>query len=58
MEKLTKTTVLIKKWNKEVFGNTNLKISTLEDEVAVIARDLGVNGLDEETTVRLNVLKD
>ena len=58
MEKLTKTTVLIKKWNKEVFGNTNLKISTLKDEVAVIARDLGVNGLDEETTVRLNVLKD
>ena len=57
MDKLTKITARIKKWNREVFGNIDFRTNTFENEVANIERGLNGSGLDDVSKSRLSALK-
>lgn len=57
VDKLLEITTPIKKWHKEVFGNIEHRINTLEHEATVVEENMGENGLDVVTKARLNMLR-
>ena len=57
VDKLLEITTPIKKWHKEVFGNIDHRINTLEHEATVVEANMGENGLDVVTKARLNMLR-